>query len=479
VSVESEISESLADRYGLPVLTCRLHTVPGAESSDDVAVSLMLRLGQELLAPPLVMTTEEMRLPPTIEKVAVATGVLGVQIPPWVADELRAAAPYLPAGEPVWLELASPVGHLAAVPWEYLLRPIIGAPILRLPSSPVRPMLTKSGIDVAICGVEGRRDAPYDLMATVRSVIGQIAKALPDETTIHVFLRDEAQRREIDALRGQLPRLHVPDPAGLADQISPESAVASGSPPTGIPGQLDNPWLRWMMEAVRPDPVDLVHFVAPGYLSGSYGALDLGPPPVDALADKAVRIVTAGQLVSFLNRAGTWGAVFTIPTKRGWPAGIRLLAHRVNEECPVPVMIDAPHHGDPIAHDDLTDGYRLLFTDDPVVRIPDTPALNLYAHPTRIPRPAGTPVATVVFQDQLNRYVMDRTLGGSTSEKMLAEGQAPLWLAANQRSLERWAAAALDLSLDPSADEATSQGVADALSFISSLFDNPQPPKIP
>jgi hypothetical protein len=256
--------------------------------------------------------------------------------------------------------------------------------------------------------------------------------------------------------------LHSPDP--LRDQPDPEPPGGDALE-TGVPGRLDSPWLRWMLRAQAP--LDVVHFVCPGYLSSSYGALDFGAAPLEELEQSSSRLVTAGQLIAFLTRAGTWGVGITIPSRMAWPAGLRILAHRIAQLRPGPVIVHAPHYA-PRSHGrKLRSAYRAAFTEENESP-PATPAISLYIHPERAL--SAPPSPGVVFDQPLQAHVGKLTLKGTASEERLVAGDAPAWLAANQRTLERWAAESLDALTPEAKPRPIDRGVADALTFVSEVL---------
>ena len=48
-----------------------------------------------------------------------------------------------------------------------------------------------------------------------------------------------------------------------ADALEPEESADPDDMQTGVPGRLENPWLRWMLDAAGNVPLDVVHFICP------------------------------------------------------------------------------------------------------------------------------------------------------------------------------------------------------------------------
>jgi hypothetical protein len=232
---------------------------------------------------------------------------------------------------------------------------------------------------------------------------------------------------------------------------------------------IENDWLRWVAGTLGDISVDVVHFICPGHLSSNFGALWL-ETPVEAAEMAPSPLVQAAEVCAFLAHVGAWAAGFTIPSMRAWPAGIRMLAHRVMKDLTGPVLIDAPHH-----HKDAPGvgaAYRLLFAPPPVT-VPCSPGLAIYVHPQRVHE--AVPAAEVTehalsFERQSIKFVQGLTLAGTPlEEKLTSEGEPPRWLAASQRSLEQVASELLAPGVATEYTEAASQGLHDALKFMQDL----------
>ena len=134
---------------------------------------------------------------------------------------------------------------------------------------------------------------------------------------------------------------------------------------------------------------------------------------------------------------GAWAAGFTIPTVRAWPAGIRMLAHRLVKDVTGPVLVDAPHHRK--TGPGIGAAYRLLFGAPPV-EVPRSGGMALYVHPQRVYGASSVERSgsAVVFEQELISY-QSLTLAGTPLEDALTNaGQPSRQLAAKQRMLEQW-----------------------------------------
>jgi hypothetical protein len=454
----------LSEHYDLALIEVRL-AFEVCDGSPRPIVCVRLEIGGETLVEASV-TTEEMQLPATLAAVANKRGMQGICMPERVsrplADALRAKRP----GQPAWLRVASPAAHLPAVPWELVLQPVLGVPLLRLPESLVTPVASTTRIDIALCVTEPVEKA-YDAIGHLRRLVRQLGDTLEDRTHLHVFSNSAAARAELR--RAATPRVTVYEPDAAAWQGLDESS-STGSCARGLVGRVESPWLRWVMDALSLTSVDIVHFACPGYLSAPYGALDLGLSPLGEQDDRFSRIVTAAELLAFMTRIGAWGVGFTIPAQYAWPAGVRLLAHRVAQLNPGPVVVEAPHYA-PDGDSGLHEAYRLLFG-DVAAAPPATPACSIYVNPGRVREAAGKVAGDAErrFETLVHERVGTLTLESDPTADLLGGGaKQPGWVAANQRTLERWAATVIAPQVEGGHRSAIVSGLDDALTQVSEI----------
>lgn len=445
---------TVAEACQLPVITCRL--IPPLDAGQDrLDVAISLREGDKVFSDIMRITQEEMCLPHSLSEVQKKHGVLRVAIPKWVQSELIAGFREIAEGAPVWLQLASPAGHMATIPWEWHLRTVLeGRPLLRAPYSPVRPVIRNDGLEVAVCAVPGRDDASYRLADLTCSVVESITHSLPDDTRIHVFAIDAYVREAVAHARGVV--LH-------------DSRETGANP---LPDdEIEEPWLRWMLGATTAAPIDVVHFICPGYLTQSYGAFDFRHAPLPG--NEPSGAVTGTQLTRFLTAAGCCGLALTIPSSKAWPAGLRMLAHRVARLRPGPLLVHAPHHAKTTVEADAAAASRALFTETGAA-VPLSNGLSMYVHPEQVQAASQATQRGELVGKALQQAVEQLTLTGTPAGKRLAESGAPVWLAANQRNLERWASAALTLA--PESDRhAAEQAAAKALEFVADVLSGGTP----
>jgi hypothetical protein len=451
------VSPVLEDHYGVPVIVCSLDLPPrpADREPEDARVHFSLQISGKPIYDEFV-SAAEMKLPPDLAGVERKRGVRKLILPKRVLEGLGAELNDHAPGMPVWLRLGSPAGHLPAVPWEWLLQGGLGVPVLRLPDVALSAVGSGPPLEVVVCACRAQESAPYDVDVLLARFIDELSRSGVDPIRIQVFTDDGGER---DRLRGSSDAVVVHDPP---DRVS-------GLDPKVTP--IENAWLRWIVEALGGSSVDIVHFITPGQLSSTYGALKLDVPFSEG-PEETWPIVQAAELAAFLTLVGASAVGFTIPTVAAWPAGIRILAHRVMAELTGPVLVDAPHQQKETAG--IGPAYRLLFGTPPV-EVPSSTGVAIYVHPKRVyeallasPRSAGARA----FEARAVELVQDLTLAtGPIDDHTKSGTEPPMWLAANQRTLELWASELLAPHVESEYRSAFNEGVADALSSIKDVLD--------
>ncbi len=449
----------LRDRYELAVIELALDLVARlkAGASEDTFIRISLKVEGETLYQESIASSV-LRLPPTLAAIAANAGVRTLDMPDEIVAGLARCLQSWPNDRPVWLHLGSPTGHLSAVAWENVLQRALDVPMLRMPAIGLPAVAVGGMLEIVICASASQPDAPYDLHSCLMRVIDQVRDTRPGETRIQVFTNDKRERAR---LRSNHPDIHV---------HTPPRAL----PSDGRPRQMDfleNGWLRWMAQAIGDEAaIDVVHFICPGHLSASYGALKLDEPAFRA-PRSVWSVVHSAELVAFLTSVGAAAAAFTIPTTRAWPAGIRVLAHNVMGDLTGPVLVDAPHHDIP-GSEALGDLYRMLFgaVEFPA---PRSPGLAAYVHPQWAHRAYQPPRRRheTGFDPVTGSASAALTLAAMRFDDSLAlDAEPPRWLGANQRVLEQLASEIVDPIVVSEHRAASDQGVKDALSFLRDVL---------
>ena len=279
----------------------------------------------------------------------------------------------LPDGrEPLWLQLASPIGYLAALPWERMLRE---DPVLRTVLPPYRSILRipdftlvlERGyrpLTVALCISDPGGEPSLPDAAVLPAVFGRaLYRQEPPE--VHVFADLSTYRSSAFGLtlrRGT--RIFAHDPR-QAHSIPPGA----------------DPWLAWVQQEMAGTPVDVVHFATHGHVDGSDPSIALAESPATRDERLWARLISPAQVAGCLTRLGAWLVGFSSPHGNLSPLGLRLFADQLARLRPGTVI---HHQGDPLA---LTRLYQPLLRG----RAADLgPGDFMYVHP----RLAGVPTVS-------------------------------------------------------------------------------------
>ena len=353
---------------------------------------------------------------------------------------------------PLWLELATPVGSLAVLPWEQMLAPILGELVVaRAPSYPLFVPLDLPRVDVVLC-VPDSSATPADTMSMVDSLLAALPPGGGREFFVHIFTGAETHaslsRRPVDA------RLELHDP--FHARAKPATRTATGAAAEGV----TNPWLSWIVREMEDATAEVVHFVAPGSLaSGGLPMLALAYSPSGIDDELRSAFVGPNELAECLAQLGAWGVGFTSP-QSGSKMGLRQLFYDVARLRVGPVV----HHDaafDPRGTQ-LADTYARLFTDQPPVY---SNALSMYLHPANF-APAesavwttGDPVLEAVAQLQAT---------------LTTDPGAPVWATSTRRYLQQAAGRRLPVpkETESTVEEAAARGLRDILLFVDQVLQD-------
>jgi hypothetical protein len=398
-----------------------------------------------------------------------------IRVPPDVLQWLDATVrSVLPDGEPLWLELASPHGNLPLVPWERLLQRRLRVPFLRVPYYTMPPVAASGSLDIALCVSSPVAKSPILVDAMLSDLVDQLLEAVPRPTVVHVFadlaLHDALEsmfRDRIASGTGSGVRLHDPRGAPRLDDErehgsrEPEREYRSSRAPEAA-ADVDNVWLRWMLETLATVTVDAVHFFCHGYLSVEQGALAVAESPVENRDERSARFVGTRQLVAFLMRSGASAASFTSPPRNHSVLGMRLLQHQVAVARPGAVLLHD------LALDRrcsaLTRSLALLYSNVPTPP-PASPAISLYCHPRLVG--LASEESSVTAARATEEYTVARP---ATSPLITGEDAAPAWLVSSQRYMEQSAAQLLEDVTQFPDDSSRRRGTGRALKFVSDVL---------
>ena len=367
--------------------------------------------------------------------------------------------------EPLWLIVDSS-GYLAVVPWERLLQPTLGGPLLRIPNFLADPMVLSGPLRLALCLSAPMAKVPFDIPPYARALVTAIRSAVPQGTELHVF-SDAAVFGQLGSV---LPgdegahtiRIHDPKGAarfGIGDVDRSLSDVSE---------HLKSPWLLWMHSEL-PGGLDAAHFVCPGYFRKDRGALALARSPLMNIDPNWSHFVGAQELMAFLQLAGAWSVMFSPPYENVWSIGPRVVAGSLAWQRPGPVLVhDLHHHGQ---HDEaaLAQVYRFLFAGGKAPP-PASPGIMLYVHPKRVAQYAGMAGFESATNTAVPREVEDIVSSFQTrTEHARRPAPRPAWRQAAQVQMDQ-----VMLRLKDS-DRATGEGITSALRQLTGILDRGEP----
>ena len=253
------MSALLQESYALPVITCSLDLDERGidKAVREARVRFQLHLGVEKLHD-VSVPSSEMKLPPSLREIAYKAGVRKLHMPQLVIDEFKRQLSGRSPDEPLWLRLASPSGHLGAVPWVQLFQPLLGNRILRLPEVVLPAVPTGPPLEIVICACCPGGNAPYDVGHLLRDLVAEVREAGAGGTRVTVFTDREKAESEFADLGVEVHEVwHQQDEGDLP---------------------IHSPWLRCITEVLGDRSADVVHFICPGHLDASFGAVWLDAP---------------------------------------------------------------------------------------------------------------------------------------------------------------------------------------------------------
>ena len=448
----------LNQAYPLTLIGASLHADPDEDPSEPPRIHLEVDIPE---GPTLQRTivAEDLGIPLTLAGIdeALSSGT-PLELPAGMHEQLSAALERAPADEPVWLDFRRPFGHLPAVPWERMLQPRLGRPVLRLPFSAIPAPAPADPVHIAVC-------SPSVGSTPLREFLQVVVPTLPG-ARVNVFSRDPMAASWVPP--GAAVTVHDPPPEA---DVDPDPVGLSGRPVDEA--ELESPWLRWMAQTIAPDSVDVVHLICPARLSQNFGLLDFGASPAGTESPRALRLVSTGQLLAGLTRLGAWSLSLAPAEARSrgrGEAGLRIFAHRMSGLLSGPVTVQAPADGHPL---ELAAAYRFLYGPDPAPP-PVSSTLTMACHPGLVrARAAGTPVGSPDLARDL-----ESTLARCTPDPVLLQraghdaAGSLAWVASSQRLLERWTSSLVGTETDPDAAPGERDGVTEALKFISSVIED-------
>lgn len=389
--------------------------------------------GQRLFVGDWSVPTADIGLPERLDRSGRYFQGLPFNFPSQILDEIGAA---IAEGDyqdrPLWLHLAKPIGYLSLVPWEQLLQPKLGVPMLRLPdfvANPPRESLNR--FEVTLCGSTPAAKSQFTVADHLLGMTELLLATVPRRTTVHIFTDVEwfdTVNAEV-AQRNFSSDVIVHDPAQASSATVPLHTDVSSAPVSRV----QNPWLLWMRDALNGRSIDMVQFLTHGYIMRDSGALALAESPLRNQDRHFARFIDAAELIAFLTQTGAWCAAFSSPKENYSEMGLRLLADTVAQLCPGPVL----HYEtrlDP-QRQALAAAYRFLF-DRSFSAPPRSPALFTYCHPSLVEK-AEPAIQTLGWATRSPAFAAPTSAEASINAAYAAAEYMPSWVGSSQRYIEQ------------------------------------------
>jgi hypothetical protein len=336
-------------------------------------------------------------------------------------------------GAPLWIHLAASSGYLLCVPWERLLQPHVGVPILRLPEFLVGPpRRLPRPLRVALCAGAPSARGSADANMLLSEMVRRIADALDGRVQLEIFVdatMTSAVRRAIAGagVNAVSVTVHEPDACAHAE------FQARGAERRSSSARLDNAWLLWMRRALEHTSVDVVHFLGHGFISGSAPAITLTHSPIDADAQWS-RPIGVSEVGTFSTQVGAWSTTLSSPVDNPSPMGLCAFAHHLAQSRPGPLV----HHD--IAYDAdlsaLQQAYAFLYAPTPPPP-PASPALITYCHPARVADTTREVLRTFSAVPAEVDDAADALCETSFTETSSLGDDVPTWVSAASRFVEK------------------------------------------
>ena len=323
----------IRDQYNLLTLRCSLEYVadPGVESLRERKVALRRVVRSQLFEGKSPL--DEPQSTP-VKHFGILEGGKAAQTPHTIAgtpieSQVRQAAALSSDGV-LWFHVPQDSFELALLPWEEMVWAVTRMPLFHIANFLSDPYTPGPAPRIAVCASQPLADGLFDVSEYVTALLSAIdaaasaAEVVPRVTvfTDGAWHASVAQRIEATAydrlVVDEVPKL----PPGL-------SGKGERTP--------ENPWLRWIGEVSGSEPVDIVHFVTPGYFHERRGSIAVAAAPDDNQSPG--QFIGAGELAGLYDRLGCSVMAFSSPDMPQWEWGQRILGFELSWLRPGPILV--------------------------------------------------------------------------------------------------------------------------------------------
>ena len=410
----------------------------------------------------------QMQLPQTLKQVAEKYRYAqpSFAIPEYVTTALlNGMVDRAKQGDPLWLEVDPPNSVLSIVPWEALLQKALRTRLVRLSFFPESLFFPHwDTLDIVICASTAKAKQAIPIAQSVPRLATQILDTQKTRTTIHIF----ADAQNYNALKTKLASKIAGKGEHGVVLYDPAKAAAYEAPRRTRQviderEKVTNPWLRWMMDSLAGQTIDLVHFVCHGFLYTDQGALALAQSPTVNNDTYAARFVGARQLNTFLDTVGAYSVAFCSPLRNYSIAALRLLSEQLARLRPG-VMLLHSSQDDP-KFEDLASTYEALYSSDRK-RLKDWESSTTLYCSLKLLESGGREVAEKPVDGGESRPVIIE----NTFDPAIAKGDGA-WVASGFRWLERTASDVSSETVTSDSQASTKEAVAETLKFVSDVIN--------
>jgi hypothetical protein len=371
---------------------------------------------------------------------------------------------------PLWLEIANSASILAIMPWEALLQAGLRVPLLRLPYFSLNPTVPGRNRNIVVCVSVPEAKPSFEVENFLQMLVLQIATPANQSTRLHIFTDQQIYNRYKGVVDNNMS-IVLHDPVDAVWYGVAERRISL----LDKPGNPESPWLRWILNTIGDESIDIVHFFCHGYLSMGQGALAFAESPLSNDDSGWARFVGPQQLTAFLNQIGAWAIGFSSPPNNFSSTGLRLLTDQVARLRPVTAFLHDARRDSQFSA--LSSIYGFLsgnknlqtrFQLEVALR-----AISLYYSPSQIGWDQVKP--DFAASNMLHDFTL---LKGKSFELLQERGHVPLWMAACQRDLEQSVADLFEQRQvkETETQAATRQGIEDARMAITNIIERYMPP---
>lgn len=370
----------IRDQYNLLTLRCWLAYVadPAVGYSSDRQGSLrrvvrsQLFEGSMALDEPQATPVEQLGI---VERMKFSRSMQHSIVGTPIEAQVRRAA-QMAMVDSLWFHVPQDSFELALLPWEEMVWAVAPLPLLHIANFLEDPYVPNAQPRIVVCASQPLADGLYDVSNYVFALLVTIDQA--------AMLNGVRPRVSIFTDLAWHPHVEARLTGATLHQVTVEAIPKPVARPTSTRAE-ESPWLSWISEVSGDEPVDIVHFVSPGYFHERRGSLAVAAAPYDNQAPG--QFIGATELVTLYDRLGCSVMAFSSPDMPMWEWGQRILGFELSWLRPGPILVMEHDLGN---YPGLARYYALLFgAGRDALRGPGGPPAHLSCHP-RLLRPSAS-----------------------------------------------------------------------------------------